>query len=69
MIHLPGLIEKLNSVSDVPAVKAMFLDPLKQYLEEMDKFQQMAEQTIDLDAADKGDFFVKPEFDEELKGR
>ncbi|NP_001154964.1 mutS homolog 2 [Nasonia vitripennis] len=67
MTNLPGLIEKLNSVSDNAAVKTMLLDPLKEYLEEMDKFQQMAEQTIDLDAADKGDFLVKPEFDDELK--
>lgn len=68
MVHMPALLEKLNSSTNVPAMKAMFLDPLKEHIEEMDKFQQMVEQTIDLDAADQGDFFVKPAFDEELKG-
>ncbi|XP_017799020.1 PREDICTED: DNA mismatch repair protein Msh2-like [Habropoda laboriosa] len=33
----------------------------------MDKFQQMVEQTIDLDAAERGDFLVQPEFDDTLK--
>lgn len=68
MVNMPALLEKLNSATNVPAMKAMFNDPLKEHIEEMDKFQQMVEQTIDLDAADQGDFFVKPEFDEELKG-
>ena len=68
MINLPALVEKLNSVSNVTAINAMFIEPMKENLEEMDKFQQMVEQTIDLDAADKGEFLVKPEFDDELKG-
>lgn len=68
MQTLPALVEKLSEFSKVPAVNAMFLEPLKEQLEAMDKFQQMVEQTIDLDAADKGDFFVKAEFDDELKG-
>lgn len=68
MTHMPNLLEKLNTASSIPAIKAMFIDPLKEHIEEMDKFQQMVEQTIDLDAADQGEFFVKPEFDEDLKG-
>jgi DNA mismatch repair protein MSH2 len=68
MVHLPSFLEKLNTFSNIPAVKAMFLDALKEYIEEMDKFQQMVDQTIDLDAADRGDFLVKAEFDDELKG-
>ncbi|XP_058790262.1 DNA mismatch repair protein Msh2 [Phymastichus coffea] len=67
MTHLPTLLEKLESVSNIAAIKAMFIDPLKELLEEMDKFQQMVEQTIDLEAVDKGEFLVKPEFDDELK--
>lgn len=69
MQHLPTLLEKLESVSDVAAMKAMFSDPLKEQLEEMDKFQQMVEQTIDLEAVEKNEFLVKPEFDDELKGK
>uniref|UniRef100_A0ABD2WUW8 DNA mismatch repair proteins mutS family domain-containing protein n=1 Tax=Trichogramma kaykai TaxID=54128 RepID=A0ABD2WUW8_9HYME len=65
--HMPVMVEKLQSLNNIAAAKAMFLDPLKEHLEEMDKFQQMVEQTIDLEAADKGEFLVKAEFDDELK--
>ncbi|XP_014219551.1 DNA mismatch repair protein Msh2 [Copidosoma floridanum] len=67
MMHLPQMVQKLYEISSVAAVKAMILDPLKEHLTEMDKFQQMVEQTIDLEAADKGEFMVKAEFDDELK--
>ena len=68
MTHIPVMLEKLNEISDVPAANAMFIEPLKENLEEMDKFQQMVEQTIDLTAAERGDFLVKSEFDPELEG-
>ena len=66
--HLPRILEQLSNATDVAAMKAMIIDPLKEYIEDLDKFQQMVEQTIDLEAADKGDFMVKPDFDDELKG-
>ena len=66
--HLPTILEQLSNSSDTAAMKALIIDPLKEFIEDLDKFQQMVEQTIDLDAADKGDFMVKPDFDEELKG-
>lgn len=46
----------------------MFTDPLNEFIKDMNKFQQMVEQTIDLDSAEKGDFLVRSEFDDELKG-
>ncbi|XP_011494385.1 PREDICTED: DNA mismatch repair protein Msh2 [Ceratosolen solmsi marchali] len=67
MMYLPLFLEKLNALAHVPAVKAMIFDSLRESIEEMDKFQQMVEQTIDLDSADRGDFLVKAEFDDELK--
>ncbi|XP_076230523.1 DNA mismatch repair protein spel1 isoform X2 [Nomia melanderi] len=63
---LPRLVEKLSSVNTV-ALKTMFTDSLTELINDMDKYQQMAEQTIDLEAAEKGDFLVRPEFDDELK--
>ncbi|KAK2578045.1 hypothetical protein KPH14_008462 [Odynerus spinipes] len=67
VFHLPRLIEQLSDASNITALKAMIIDPLKELIEDMNKFQQMIEQTIDLDAAEKGDFLVRPDFDDELK--
>ncbi|XP_076658764.1 DNA mismatch repair protein spel1 isoform X1 [Halictus rubicundus] len=64
--QLPRLVEQLSSVN-VVALKTMFSDPLSELINDMDKYQQMVEQTIDLEAAEKGDFLVRPEFDDELK--
>lgn len=50
------------------ALKAMIIDPLKELIADMDKFQQLVEQTIDLDAAEKGDFMVNPGFADDFKG-
>ncbi|CAK9806196.1 DNA mismatch repair protein Msh2 [Anthophora quadrimaculata] len=66
MSHLPSLIEQFSNINTV-ALKTMFVDPLNELIKDMDKFQQMVEQTIDLDAAGTGDFLVKPEFDDTLK--
>lgn len=65
--HLPRLLEQLSNIN-VIALKTMFSDPLSELIKDMDKFQQMVEQTIDLDSAEKGDFLVRAEFDDELKG-
>lgn len=67
MSHLPNIIEQLSS-ANVAALKAMCTDPLTELIKDMDKFQQMVEQTVDLEAAEKGDFLVRPEFDKELEG-
>ncbi|CAK9800192.1 DNA mismatch repair protein Msh2 [Anthophora plagiata] len=66
MSHLPSLVEQFSNVNII-ALKTMFVDPLNELIKDMDKFQQMVEQTIDLDAAGTGDFLVKPEFDDTLK--
>ncbi|XP_066599246.1 DNA mismatch repair protein Msh2 [Prorops nasuta] len=65
--HLPKLVELISDSSDKPALKAMIVEPLKELLTDMDKFQQMVEQTIDLEAVEKGDFIVRSDFDDELK--
>lgn len=66
MSHLPILLEQFLKINII-ALKTMFTDPLSEFIKDMDKFQQMVEQTIDLDSAEKGDFLVRPEFDDELK--
>lgn len=65
--HIPKILENLSEAKEVAALKALIIDPLKELVEDLDKFQQMVEQTIDLDSADKGDFMVKADFDDDLK--
>lgn len=66
--YLPKLLEQLSPEANVTALKTMIINPLKELIEDMDKFQQLVEQTIDLDAAEKGDFMVNPGFADDLKG-
>lgn len=66
--HIPKILENLSAATEIAALKALIIDPLKEFVEDLDKFQQMVEQTIDLEAADKGDFMVKADFDDDLKG-
>jgi len=65
--YLPKLLEQLSSEENVTALKTMIIDPLKELIDDMDKFQQLVEQTIDLDAAEKGDFMVNPGFADDFK--
>ncbi|XP_014488445.1 PREDICTED: DNA mismatch repair protein Msh2 [Dinoponera quadriceps] len=65
--YIPKLLEQLAPEASLAALKAMITDPLKELVEDMDKFQQLVEQTIDLDAAEKGDFMVNPGFSEDFK--
>lgn len=65
---MPKLLEQLAPEENLAALKALIIDPLKELIEDMDKFQQLVEQTIDLDAAEKGDFMVNPGFSEDFKG-
>lgn len=66
--HLPKLLEQLSLEVNVVALKTMIIDPLKELIEDMDKFQQLVEQMIDLDAAEKGDFMVNPSYLDDFKG-
>jgi len=65
--YLPKLLEQLTSEANVTALQTMIIDPLKELIEDMDKFQQLVEQTIDLDAAEKGDFMINPGFADDFK--
>uniref|UniRef100_A0A1B6C2N8 DNA mismatch repair protein MSH2 n=1 Tax=Clastoptera arizonana TaxID=38151 RepID=A0A1B6C2N8_9HEMI len=67
MLRLPNLIEALKS-SDHPTFQGMFIKPILEHLSDMAKFQEMVETTLDMELVDKGEFLIKPEFDEELQG-
>lgn len=69
MMHIPVFLEILSSADDnTAAMKALIIEPLKETIADMEKFQEMVEQTIDLEASDAGDFLVKADFNDDLKG-
>ncbi|XP_043280096.1 DNA mismatch repair protein Msh2 isoform X2 [Venturia canescens] len=65
--NLPVLLEILSSSSPTPVMRAMFVEPLTELISDMDKYQQMVEQTIDIEAAQKNDFMVRADFDTNLQ--
>ncbi|XP_066999492.2 DNA mismatch repair protein Msh2 isoform X2 [Anabrus simplex] len=65
--HLPELVNALDSEGSSPAVRSMFVEPLRELLSDMARFQEMVETTLDMDRVEQGDFLVKPSFDEDLQ--
>lgn len=70
VIRLPGFIESLETVVDeqyqVP-LEAMYTSKLKDLSNSLGKLAEMVETTVDLEALDRHEFIIKPEFDEQLK--
>jgi DNA mismatch repair protein MSH2 len=46
----------------------VFISSLKDLPGDMQHFQQMVESTLDMDLVDRGEFLVKPSFDDDLQG-
>lgn len=64
-----SVLEGLSGSEQVLAsVKALLLEPLKEKTNEMSKFVDMIEQTLDTEQAAQGEFLIRPEFDDNLKG-
>ncbi|KPI44377.1 DNA mismatch repair protein msh-2 [Cyphellophora attinorum] len=70
VIRLPGFIEALETVVDeqyqVP-LDEIYTSKLKNLSNSLGKLAEMVETTVDLDALDRHEFIIKPEFDEQLK--
>jgi hypothetical protein len=71
--RLSGVVSVLEGLSGteqvLASVKALLLEPLKERTTEMSKFVDMVEQTLDTQQAAQGEFLIRPEFDDNLKGR
>lgn len=67
---LPGLLSSLEEYSSEgpnSTLKAVIIDPLKEHIQDMDKFQEMILSTLDMSLVDNGEYLVKPDFDEDLQ--
>lgn len=65
---IPGMIQVLRKL-DNNCMKAVLVNPISDSLSDMDKYQSMIEQTVDMDVVNRGEYFIKPSFDEELQGK
>lgn len=70
VIRLPGFIEALETVVDeqyqVP-LETVYTSKLKDLSNFLGKLAEMVETTVDLDALDRHEFIIKPEFDDKLR--
>lgn len=64
---VPNIIGVLKK-NENKYVRSVLADPLSELLVEMEKFQAMIEETVDLDLIDRGEFYIKSNFDEDLNG-
>ena len=70
VIRLPGFIETLEGIMDEQykdPLDAEYTSKLIHHSNSLAKLQEMVETTVDLDALDRHEFIIKPEFDESLK--
>jgi DNA mismatch repair protein MSH2 len=70
VIRLPGFIEALETVVDeqyqIPLEKS-YTSKLRNLSDSLGKLAEMVETTVDLDALDRHEFIIKPEYDEQLR--
>ncbi|KAK4883145.1 hypothetical protein RN001_006464 [Aquatica leii] len=64
--NIPAMISVLRK-SQNSYIKAMLIDPICDLLIDMERYQNMIEETLDLDLVDRGEYFVKPSYNEELE--
>ncbi len=68
---MPSLVQTLKSCNDEnpnSTLSNVFIATLEEQINDMSKFQEMIESTLDLSLVDRGEFLIRAEFDDELKG-
>lgn len=63
---LPDLVETLGN-SDNKTLNSLITLPLKELVTDMEKYQTMIEETIDLNLVERGEFLIQSGFDDELQ--
>lgn len=69
-IRIPGFIGTLQGIMDEQykdRLDIQYTSKLIEYSNSLVKLQEMVETTVDLEAMDRHEFIIKPEFDESLK--
>ncbi|KAJ6491405.1 muts domain V-domain-containing protein [Mycena vitilis] len=71
VLQLPGMIQALENVQTdneeySALIEDQYLGLLRGYYENLEKYSDMVEHTIDLDELDKHNYVIKPEYDEQL---
>ncbi|KAI8421762.1 hypothetical protein MSG28_009726 [Choristoneura fumiferana] len=64
--RLPPLLQCLAEANNA-TVHSSIAEPISELNDDLIKFQQMIESTVDMEAVDKGEFLVNPAFDEQLQ--
>jgi DNA mismatch repair protein MSH2 len=70
VIRLPGFIGTLEGVIDEQyqgPLEAEYTSKLRGFSDSLAKLAEMVETTVDLDALDRHEFIIKPEFDDSLR--
>ena len=70
VIRLPGFIAALDAVMDeayASPLEEAYTAKLRSHADSLAKLQEMVETTVDLDALDRHEFIIKPEFDDGLR--
>lgn len=65
ILRLPEILRLLQAV-DHPVVKCVLYDRFAELLVDLEKFEQMVEQVLDLESIEKGEYLIKADFDEKL---
>jgi DNA mismatch repair protein MSH2 len=70
VIRLPGFIGTFEGVMDETykdPLDEAYTNKIREYSDSLAKLQEMVETTVDLDAMDRHEFIIKPEFDDGLR--
>ncbi|KAJ7098387.1 DNA mismatch repair protein [Mycena epipterygia] len=71
ILLLPGMIQVLENVQTqdeeyLALIEDIYLSSLRGFNENLEKYSDMVEQTIDLEELDNHNYVIKPEYDEQL---
>lgn len=66
VLRLPNLLKIMGDL-ECNALTVMASTPLKDLLSELKKIEEMVEEVLDLESLEKGEYLVRPSFDDKLK--
>ncbi|PSN55331.1 DNA mismatch repair protein Msh2 [Blattella germanica] len=61
--RLPQLVKALEGHEECTSLRGMFIDPINDLVNDMQRFQDMVESTIDMEQVDRGEFLLRNTMD------